>query len=75
MEKNLLSLLNEKIDNLLNRYNQLQKEKEELESELESCKLKNEELQLENAELKETVVLKDLELEEIIGKIELVVGK
>ena len=47
----------------------------ELQTEVENLKNKNEEIETENAELKETLALKDLELEEIVGKIEAILGK
>ena len=75
MEKDILSLLNEKIDGLLNRYEEATKKIEESEIEVSNCKNKIEELDTENAELKETIALKDLELEEIVGKIEAILGK
>ncbi len=71
----LLSLLNEKIDNLLNRYNVAIKKIDELETEIANQKAQNEQLQNENAQLQETIALKDLELEEIVGKIESILGK
>jgi cell division protein ZapB len=71
----VLNILNEKIDNLLTKYNEATKKIEELETELANEKNKNEELANENAELKETLALKDLELEEIVGKIESILGK
>ena len=71
----LLSLLNEKIDNLLNRYNEAIKKIDELETEIANQKAQNEQLQNENAQLQETIALKDLELEEIVGKIESILGK
>jgi len=75
MEKDILTLLNEKIDGLLNKYNEATKKIEELQTEVENLKNKNEEIETENAELKETLALKDLELEEIVGKIEAILGK
>ena len=75
MEKDILTLLNEKIDSLLNKYNEASKEIMELKTEIENLKNKNEEMEAENAELKETLALKDLELEEIVGKIEAILGK
>jgi len=75
MEKDILSLLNEKIDGLLNKYNEATKKIEVLETEISNLKNQKEELEFENAELKETLALKDLELEEIVGKIEAILGK
>jgi len=75
MEKSILNLLNEKIDSLLEKYKETTEKINLLENEIENLKLKNQELELENADLKETLVLKDLELEEIMGKIEVILGK
>ena len=71
----VLNLLNEKIDNLLAKYNEANKKIEELNNEVANLKSKKEELEAENSELKETLALKDLELEEIVGKIEAILGK
>jgi len=75
MQKDILSLLNEKIDSLLNKYAEAEKKILELETELNNVKEKNEELETNNFELKENLALKDLELEEILGKIEAIIGK
>ena len=74
MEKDVLTLLNEKIDGLLSKYEDSLKEVEKLKTEVANLKVKNEEMALENAKMKETLALKDLELEEIVGKIELILG-
>ena len=71
----VLSLLNEKIDNLLAKYNEATKKIEALQNEMANLNAKKEELDAENSELKETLALKDLELEEIVGKIESILGK
>jgi len=75
MQKDILTLLNEKIDGLLNKYSEATKKIEELEIEVLNLKNKKEELESQNAELQENLVLKDLELEEIVGKIEAILGK
>ena len=74
MEKDILTLLNEKIDGLLSKYEDTLKEVEKLKTEVANLKVKNEEMALENAKMKETLALKDLELEEIVGKIESILG-
>ena len=71
----VLSLLNEKIDNLLAKYNEATKKIEELQNEVANLSAKKDELEKNNAELQETLALKDLELEEIVGKIEAILGK
>jgi cell division protein ZapB len=75
MQKDILSLLNEKIDGLLSKYNEANKKIEELETEISNLKHQKEELESKNAELQENLALKDLELEEIVGKIESILGK
>jgi len=75
MEKDILTLLNEKIDGLLAKYEEASKKAEELEVELNNIKQEKEVLNSENEQLKETIALKDLELEEIVGKIESILGK
>jgi len=71
----LLAKLNEKIDGLLKRYEELTKENEELKNELENTKSKLEEKEVELLECKENMALKELELEEVVGKIEAILGK
>ncbi|NPA55410.1 MAG: coiled-coil domain-containing protein 22 [Epsilonproteobacteria bacterium] len=75
MQENVLELLNDKIDNLLQKYQQAQKTIEECQTQMENLKSQNEELQLQNAQLQEAIALKDLELEEIVGKIEAILGQ
>ena len=75
MEKDVLTLLNEKIDGLLNRYNEVNKKVEELQTEVNNLTAQKEELETKNNELQESLALKDLELEEIVGKIESILGK
>jgi len=75
MERDVLSLLNEKIDGLLSKYEQANKTIETLKEELANIYAKKEELEVKNSELQEELALKDLELEEIVGKIESILGK
>ena len=74
MEKDLLTILNDKIDGLLEKYSEMEKRVEELELEKVNLENQNNELQTEILELKESLALKDLELEEIVGKIESILG-
>ena len=74
MEKDLLTILNDKIDGVLKKYNEMEKRVEELELEKLNLENQNNELQTEILELKESLGLKDLELEEIVGKIESILG-
>ena len=71
----LLTKLNEKIDSLLKKYEELIKENEELKNELENTKNKLEEKEAELLECKEAMALKELELEEVLAKIENILGK
>jgi cell division protein ZapB len=75
MEKDILTLLNEKIDGLLSKYDEANKKILSLETEIANLKEQKEELESKNAELQESLALKDLELEEIVGKIESILGK
>jgi len=75
MEKDILTLLNEKIDGLLSKYDEANKKIVSLETEIANLKEQKEELESKNAELQESLALKDLELEEIVGKIESILGK
>ena len=71
----ILAKLNERIETLLKKYEELQKENEELKIELENTKNKLEEKDAELLECKENMALKELELEEVLSKIEAILGK
>ncbi len=71
----LLTKLNEKIETLLKKYEEIQKENEELKIELENTKNILEEKDSELLECKEQMALKELELEEVLSKIEAILGK
>jgi len=71
----LLAKLNEKIDNLLKNYEELKKENENLKLELENTKEKLAKTETELLECRENMALKELELEEVVGKIEAILGK
>ena len=71
----MLSKLNEKIDNLLRNYENLKKENEELKTELENTKQKLAEKDTALLECQENMTLKELELEEVVSKIEAILGK
>jgi len=75
MERDILTLLNEKIDGLLSKYEEASKKVEEFMIEINNLKQEKEVIVKENEELKEALALKDLELEEIVGKIESILGK
>ncbi len=71
----LLSKLNARIDDLLKNYEDLQKENENLKLELQNTKelLANKDAEI--LECKEQMALKELELEEVVSKIEAILGK
>ncbi|WP_456469856.1 hypothetical protein [Caminibacter sp.] len=71
----LLSKLNEKIDGLIKKYEALQEENAKLNNELSNLKNTLEEKELELLECKENMALKELELEEVLAKIEAILGK
>ena len=71
----LLTKLNEKIDNLIKNYETLSAENAKLSNELENTKAKLEEKEMELLECKENMALKELELEEVVSKIEGILGK
>ncbi|GAB6073779.1 hypothetical protein [Nautilia lithotrophica] len=71
----LLSVLNEKIDNLLKNYEELQKENQNLKLELENTKELLAQKDTELLECKEQMALKEIELEEVVSKIEAILGK
>jgi len=71
----LLSKLNEKIDNLLKNYEELQKENENLKLALENNKELLAQKDSELLECKEQMALKEIELEEVVSKIEAILGK
>ena len=71
----LLTKLNEKIENLISNYETLQKENSELKVELENIKNSLEEKEVELLECRENMALKELELEEVVSKIEAILGK
>ncbi len=71
----ILAKLNEKIENLIKKYESLQKENEELKQELFNIKQSLEEKDSKLLECQEQMSLKELELEEVLSKIEAILGK
>ena len=71
----ILTKLNEKIENLLKNYEELQKENDTLKVELENTKELLSHKEKELLECKEEMALKELELEEVVNKIESILGK
>ena len=66
----ILVKLSEKIDELLEKYEKLQRENNELKVEISNLKNLLEEKDLELLKCKEDMALKELEIEEILAKIE-----
>ncbi|NPA12060.1 MAG: hypothetical protein GXO62_07445 [Epsilonproteobacteria bacterium] len=71
----LLAKLNEKIETLLKNYEELQSENARLNNELNLIRETLEEKEVELLECKENMALKELELEEVLAKIESIIGK
>ncbi len=71
----ILAKLNEKIENLIKKYESLQKENENLKIELQNTKQALEEKDAKLLECQEQMALKELELEEVLSKIEAILGK
>lgn len=70
----LMNKLSQKIDALLQKYETLQKEHEEMKRELITCKAASEEKDKEIERLRDELAMKNLEVDEIIKKIESIVG-
>ena len=71
----VLEKLNEKIDALLKNYESLKEENEQLRKELVTCKASNEAKDAQILKLQDEIAMKDLELEEIIMKVEQILGQ
>ncbi len=71
----LLSKLNDKIDGLIKKYEMLQEENAKLNTEISNLKHELEEKDLELMECKEQMAFKEVELEEVLSKIEFILGK
>jgi len=66
----MIELLSKKIDEVLARIKTLEEENNNLRNELVSVKAQNEAKDAQIAKLDEELMMKDLEIEEVIGKIE-----
>ena len=66
----ILERLNKKLEDLIVRYEELVAENANLKNDIVSLERANEEKEKEILRLNEEMELKDLELEEILGKIE-----
>ena len=71
---NIIEQLNEKIDAMVSRYDVMKSEVAGLRNEVVSAKAQSEAKDVEINKLQEDNALKDLEIEEIVQKIELALG-
>jgi len=71
----ILTKLNEKIDSLLKAYEEIKSENEALKSELENIKAALAQKEASLLECEEGMALKEIELEEVLSKIEAILGK
>jgi cell division protein ZapB len=71
----LLAKLNEKIEGLIQKYEEAVKENEKLSTEIANLKQELEQKDSELMECKEQMALKEIELEEVVAKIESILGK
>jgi len=74
-ETNKIKLLSQKIDELLKNYKDLKKESEKLKNEVATLKASNEAKDIHIKRLEEKVSISDLEGDEILSKIEEVLGR
>ena len=73
-DKTNLDRLSEKVTQILEQYRVLQSENEVLEKELTAFKNQEHTKDQEISKLKEENLMKDLEIEEIVNKIESILG-
>ena len=71
----ILTKLNEKIDSLLKAYEEIKSENEALKNELENIKAALAQKDASLLECQEAMALKEIELEEVLSKIEAILGK
>ena len=71
----ILAKLNEKIDFLLKAYEEVKAENEALKNELENTKEALAQKEASLLECQEAMALKEIELEEVLSKIEAILGK
>ena len=71
---NIIEQLNEKIDAMVNRYDVMKQENETLRSEVVSCKAQSEAKDTQITKLEDDNAMKDIEIEDIVKKIELALG-
>ncbi|WP_456452486.1 hypothetical protein, partial [Hydrogenimonas sp.] len=73
--KPVIEQLAEKIDSVVARLRSLEEENARLRNELVAVKAQNEAKDAQIAKLNEELAMKDLEIEEVIGKIEAILGE
>ncbi len=74
-ETNKIKLLSQKIDELLKNYKDLKEESEKLKNEVATLKASNDAKDVHIKRLEEKVSISDLEGDEILSKIEEVLGR
>ncbi len=74
-ETNKIKLLSQKIDELLKNYKDLKEESEKLKNEVATLKASNDAKDIHIKKLEEKVSISDLEGDEILSKIEEVLGR
>jgi len=72
--ESVIEKLAQKIDNLVQKYETLKEENETLRRELVTCKAASEAKDADITRLQDELALKEMELEEIVKKIEKVLG-
>ncbi|WP_353661881.1 hypothetical protein [Hydrogenimonas sp. SS33] len=71
----VIEQLSRKIDEVLSQLKTLKEENARLRNELVAAKAQNEAKDAQIAKLNEELAMKDLEIEEVIGKIEAILGE
>ncbi len=74
-ETNKIKLLSQKIDELLKNYKDLKEESEKLKNEVATLRASNDAKDVHIKKLEEKVSISDLEGDEILSKIEEVLGR
>ncbi|MDR1555334.1 MAG: DUF3450 domain-containing protein [Campylobacteraceae bacterium] len=67
-------ILNDKVEKLIVKYHELESENRTLKDEVERLKITNEEKEAQVLKLEEELKSKSLETDELLGKIEAVLG-
>ena len=70
----IIELLNEKIDAMVSRYDAMKHENETLRNEVVTAKAQSEAKDTQISKLEDENSLKDIEIEDIVKKIELALG-